>query len=245
LTPGSGPARTRQRGIDHATGTVVALLDDDDEWCPDKLERQLHAADRATSDRWIVSSRIDVRGPDSQRRIWPRRLIGRDQAIADYLFRFTDLHVGGAVLQSSTLCFPTSLGRQVRWDAHAEAIHDEPSWLLAVQEAHPDIEVIQLPETLTRYHVEAQSVSRQSQDLTASYIQWGLDFLHDESPRVRGDYLCTNPVSAAVSARSLRGVGLALRAALRHGRPGPYAISYAVLNAGRILANSIKPGNHR
>ena len=53
-----------------------------------------------------------------------------------------------------------------------------------------------------------------------------------------GDYLCTSPVSAAVSARSLSGVRRSLRSALRHGRPGPFALAYAVLSAARIVVRS-------
>lgn len=235
-----GPGKTRQRGIDAAREPVIAMLDDDDEWRPTKLELQLRAASLLTADRWIVSTKVETQGPGNQRRIWPRRLIEPGQSVADYLFRFTDLRVGGALLQSSTLCFPTALGREVRWDAHPGAIHDEPSWLIDVQRIHPDLQVIQLPEVLSIYHVGGASVSRQSRDLTADYIEWGVDYLRPESPRVMGDYLCTNPVSAAVSAGSVRGVGLAVHTALRHGRPGPYALSYAGLNAGRILLNTAR-----
>jgi hypothetical protein len=231
----TGPARARQRGIDAARSPVVALLDDDDEWLPTKLELQLRVARRATSARWIVSSRVEARGPGNNRRIWPRRLVQPGQPIADYLFKFTGLRAGGSLLQSSTLCFPTALGRELRWDAHADSIHDEPTWLIDVQRAFPDVQVIQLPAVLSIYHLNGPSLSRQSRDLTASYIQWGLEHLSTESARVIGDYLCTNPVSAAVSARSVGGVRLAVRAALRHGRPGPLALSYASLNAGRII----------
>ena len=59
-----------------------------------------------------------------------------------------------------------------------------------------------------------------------------------------GDYLCTSPVSAAVSARSLGGVRRAVWSAVRHGRPGPFALAYAALNAARIvvrLAGSAHP----
>ena len=37
----------RQLGINAAQGAVVALLDDDDEWYPDKLARQLDAVNVA------------------------------------------------------------------------------------------------------------------------------------------------------------------------------------------------------
>ena len=53
-----------------------------------------------------------------------------------------------------------------------------------------------------------------------------------------GDYLCTSAVSAAVSARSLKGVRLAVSSAVRHGQPGPFAIAYAVLNVARIIVRT-------
>ncbi|ADJ14077.1 glycosyltransferase family 2 protein [Halalkalicoccus jeotgali] len=43
---GSGPAATRNRGIERASTRYVAFLDADDLWKPDKLERQLVRMDR-------------------------------------------------------------------------------------------------------------------------------------------------------------------------------------------------------
>ena len=230
-----GPARCRQLGIDAARGSVIALLDDDDEWYSTKMERQLDVVDDKAGAHWIVSSRMAVLGPGARRRTWPRRLIEPGESITEYLFRFTDLGFGGAALQTSTLCFPTDLARKVRWDAHAGAAHDEPSWLIDLQQAVPDLRVIQLPDVLSTYNVTNTSVSRQSSDRTESYIEWGLQYLGTETSRVLGDYLCTSPVSAAVSARSLRGVRRSLQSAFRHGRPGPFAVGYAVLSAMRIV----------
>jgi len=181
-----------------------------------------------------------VLGPGIRRRIWPRRLIKPEESVTDYLFRFTDLRFGGAALQTSTLCFPTDLARKVRWDAHVGAAHDEPTWLIQVQRAIPDLRVIQLPDVLSTYAVQDTSASRDPSDCTESYIEWGLHYLSMESPRVLGDYLCTSPVSAAVSARSLRGVLRALQSAFRHGRPGPFAVGYAVLSAARVVLRRAK-----
>jgi glycosyltransferase involved in cell wall biosynthesis len=238
---GSGPARARQRGIDAATGSVIALLDDDDEWYPSKLAHQLQAVDSMADAHWIASSRISVLGPGNRRRIWPRRVIEPGESVSEYLFRFTGLTFGGAALQTSTLCFPAELAREVRWDTHADAPHDEPSWLIRVQRKIPDVRVVQLPDVLSTYNVQGSSVSRDTSDRIDEYIDWGLHYLAAESPRVLGDYLCTSPVSAAVSARSLSGVQRSLRSALRHGRPGPFALAYAVLNAARIMVRSAWP----
>lgn len=241
----SGASRSRQIGIDAARGDVVALLDDDDGWHATKLERQLGAIDSTVGRNWVASSRFEVIGPGDRRRVWPRRLIGCHESVPHYLFRFTDLRVGGADLQSSTLCFPTELARKVRWDADAEPVHDEATWLILVQRSVPSLQVIQLPDVLSTYNVSSPSLSRSASDRTSSYIDWGLQYLDTASPRVRGDYLCTYPVSAAVSARSLQGVRAAMRSAFSHGRPGPFAIGYAVLNAARIGLHSARSVGHR
>jgi hypothetical protein len=44
--PNGGPARARNTGIRRATGELIAFLDADDEWLPDKLARQVAYFDR-------------------------------------------------------------------------------------------------------------------------------------------------------------------------------------------------------
>ncbi|WP_372452650.1 glycosyltransferase family 2 protein [Mycolicibacterium goodii] len=237
--PGHGPARSRQLGIDAARGTVIALLDDDDLWQPAKLARQLAAVEEFGDDHWIVSSRMVVQGPGDRLRIWPRRLIAPGEAVAEYLFRFERLGFGNANLQTSTLCFPTALARSIPWGATFDQPHDEPSWLIRVQRALPDLRVVHLPEPLTIYNVHGRSVSRDTTDRTDIYIRWGLHHLTSESPRVLGDYLCTSPVSAAVSAGSLGGAARAVWSAVRYARPGVVALTYAVLNGVRIIVHRL------
>lgn len=233
---GRGSACSRQLGIDAAKGSVIALLDDDDVWSPMKLARQLAATGAFDNDDWIVSSRMLVRGRGKRSREWPRHLIEPGESVADYLFRFKGFRFGNANLQTSTLCFPAALGRRVRWGGASDEPHDEPSWLIRAQRSVPDLRVIQLPDTLSLYNIEGTSVSRDTADRTDTYIRWGLHYLGGESPRLLGDYLCTSPVSAAVSACSLNGVRRAVWSAVRHGRPGLFALSYALLNACRIVA---------
>lgn len=232
----AGPGFSRQRGIDAARGSVIALLDDDDEWFPDKLSRQLAAvAAGSAGPHWITSCRVAVVGPGDRRRVWPRRLIEPREPVADYLFGFTDVRHGGRLLQTSTLCFPIELAKAVRWDAHVGAVHDEPSWILAVARRFTDLRIVQLPDVLSAYHVGHPSASRHTHDETDRYIAWGLRYLDGESARVRGDYLCSSPVSAAVAAGSLPGIGRAVGAGLRHGRPGAPALGFAALSAVRVM----------
>lgn len=239
---GRGPAYCRQLGIDAARGTVIALLDDDDEWYPDKVERQLAAASEER-DEWVAFSRMAVIGRAERRRIWPRRLIEPTQHVPDYLFRKTELRAGETVLQTSTLCFPAGLARRIRWDTHAGEVHDEPSWLIAVQQAIPQIRWLHVPDVLSTYDVRGASLSRDHVDRTERYIEWGLRHLRAQSPRVRGDYMCTSPVSAAAAAGSPAGVVRAMAAALRFGRPGPVALAYASGNLARTVSVRIRSRN--
>jgi glycosyltransferase involved in cell wall biosynthesis len=48
-----GPAAARNRGIEEAAGRWTAMLDDDDIWVPEKIERQLAAAEAMPGARWV------------------------------------------------------------------------------------------------------------------------------------------------------------------------------------------------
>ena len=96
--------------------------------------------------------------------MWPRRLIKPGESVAEYLFRFNGLGFGNANLQTSTLCFPTALGRHVRWGGASDEPHDEPSWLIRAQRTIPDLRVIQLPDMLSVYNIAGPSVSRDNSD---------------------------------------------------------------------------------
>lgn len=62
-----GPGRSRQRALDRVRGDVVAFLDSDDIWHPQKLERQL----RSFSDPRVMLSHTGVQYIDGRGRAMP------------------------------------------------------------------------------------------------------------------------------------------------------------------------------
>ena len=78
-----GVSRARNIGIEEARGTLVAFLDSDDEWLPEKLERQVaRFREHPAEDNTLVSCRF-IRHDDLTHRISaPSRPIPRGDAFA-------------------------------------------------------------------------------------------------------------------------------------------------------------------
>jgi glycosyltransferase involved in cell wall biosynthesis len=85
LAENVGGSEARNIGVREAKGEWIALLDDDDEWLPQKIDRQIAAI--CADNREIVFSAtryFDNRG--SKKSIEPRRFPSPKQPICEYLF---------------------------------------------------------------------------------------------------------------------------------------------------------------
>ncbi len=143
---------------------------------------------------------------------------------------------GGASLQTSTLLFPRTVVEAVPLSESAGSVHDDPLWLMKVRDQFPDLYVVQLPDALVDYGWSEESLSRSAVDRADEYVSWGRSELTSSSPRVRGDYHLTSPVTAAVAADSLSGIARSVVTGVRDGRPGPWAFAYAGLSFARVFA---------
>lgn len=228
-----GPSIAKHLGVSSATGDVIALLDDDDVWRPKKLETQLAAAPAGRE--WIVSCRVVMHEDGCRPITGPQTPIRPDEPIARYMFEYrSPRRRQYRWLNVPTLVFPRDIAQRVPLSVSPGAIHEDPEWLITVQREIPNLRIIQLSEPLVDVNFTPGSISRSGVDQSREYIDWGIRTLAEESSRVRGDYMLTNPVRSAMTVGSFRGVARSMVAGVRSGRPGVWAWVYAVSALMRI-----------
>lgn len=171
LPESCGACAARNAGVRAAGGEWIALLDDDDEWMPDKIARQMRAVQDTTTWFPVVSCRVVAQSPTSSR-ILPSRVYNPSQPVADYLFCRVGLADSGGLLQTSTLLAPRDLFLAVPF-REGLALHQDWDWLVQVT-AHEGVAVSMVSKPLTTWRVDGarQSAGRNpAWQLSLSWIR--------------------------------------------------------------------------
>jgi glycosyltransferase involved in cell wall biosynthesis len=212
---GAGPARTL--GTRLATGTYLALLDDDDAWTPRKLEVQLAMLEQEGPSANVVCL-SQFRLVDEQGRgdfVAPKRANRQDEPIADYLFIRRWVRWGEAVVHPSTLICRRSLAASTPW-LSSPAPHEDWDWLLrVVAERNP--KVIMVEEPLVDVTQTEGSASRSTKWRESLAWVSSSRFLTE---RQRADLLLCTTAAFARAAGDRRAVARIARRAFVEGRPG-------------------------
>jgi glycosyltransferase involved in cell wall biosynthesis len=166
-----GPAEARNHGVRHAAGDYVALLDDDDEWTEQKLERQVHLFQRLglAGRDFLISCRFIGKTPEGAY-VWPEHLFQAGGDLSEYLLDRRSPFSRLGMVASGTLLFPRSLALRVPFPH--DTVHEDWSWLLlcGVRDRTP---LVMCDEPMFIYHLDPESVSRNKQSNWRATLEWG------------------------------------------------------------------------
>lgn len=212
----SGAAAARNAGVSHARGEWIAFLDDDDEWLPQKLERQLLAAQSSPHQFPIVTCYLIARRPEGDT-IWPRRLPAASEPLSEYLFVRNTLFQGEGVIQTSTLLARKALLQKVPFASNLER-HQDWNWLLRVSQLEEvGIEFVCEPLSIWYSGEKRPSVSKSHNwQYSLNWIQAHRNFV---TPRAYSSFILAEVSSRAALAREWNAFLPLLWESVRFGKP--------------------------
>jgi glycosyltransferase involved in cell wall biosynthesis len=195
---------TRNRGVAASRGSLVAFLDDDDEWLPLKLAQQVEAHRVSVRpESTVISGRhVHVReGVESVSRPGPDVLIRPGQSVTDYLFRRRLPQVGRASMYTSTLLAPRELAVSIPWREDLSR-HQDWDWLARLEQ-DGGVRFQQIESVVVRIQTGSRSSISASADWEASKA-WADDVLGDDPSYT--DFVVGQTLRYALNARSVAGV---------------------------------------
>jgi glycosyltransferase involved in cell wall biosynthesis len=137
-----GGSAARNTGIDMARGNWVALLDSDDIWLPNKLQRQFEALSLSmNSDKVFCSSNVLVR-VEKKKDVLHNKMPPGERDLSEYFL------IDGGTLQTSTLMLSAALARRVRFNENLARHQD---WDFVIRLIHSGAELIYIHEPLVIY----------------------------------------------------------------------------------------------
>jgi glycosyltransferase involved in cell wall biosynthesis len=149
LAESQGGSDARNAGIAASKGEWVAFLDDDDEWLPEKLTRQL-THDAARADRRVFVATQFIERSELGDRILPRRSLECREPFSEFLFCRPNLSSGTGYVQTSTWLVSRPLLDVVRFTSKLKRNQDV-DWMLRAM-AVKDATLAIVPEPLVIFH---------------------------------------------------------------------------------------------
>ena len=232
LPVNSGPSDVRNAGVQLSRGEWIAFLDDDDEWLPDKLARQLECALKSPYPFPVVFSGWITRTPAGDT-LNPPRLKPQAQPFGDYLLARTSPAQPECFLTTSMTFAPKELLLRLPFPAGMRK-HEDWDWMLrAEQVAGVGFEQLPLHDTAALtvyYHAENRHFASSHTDWAPS-LAWAQG--HREagrlSERAFAGFIISQLAPFPAAAYDLRGF-TALNRALFSTRPNLYeALRYLKL----------------
>ena len=142
----------RNLGINHANGKYIALLDDDDEWMPKKIEKQLNVCKENNDNNIIFCSVINKK--PKKKVVLPRKNFDSTKDdIVDFLFSYR-YGLKHGFIQTSTLFGRKEIFESIPFDNKLQKHQD---WDWVIQTNKQGVSYKQINEPLVIYHNENQN----------------------------------------------------------------------------------------
>jgi glycosyltransferase involved in cell wall biosynthesis len=217
LPESGGAPNARNVGAQEATAEWTALLDDDDEWLPEKLETQLALARKSSHQLPIVASRLSMRTPRAEL-VLPRRLPEPGEPISEYFSVRRGLFHGEGFIQTSTIFAPTELLRKVPFTKGLRS-QQELDWALRCFEVD-GVGLVYAEEPLVIWYADENRQRITSEAPWRQSFEWLKESRSRVTPRAYAALAMSVVSSMAAKTNSPRVFFDLLREAHRHGRPG-------------------------
>ena len=148
-----GAGAARNRGLAASAKTLVAFLDADDEWLPEKLARSLAVMETETADL-VSHDFLRAEGDSSAYIPCAHNFSRRPDPFVDYFLR-------GYIATSTVVARRHLLVDSGGFDPSLRAGQDYELWLSAI--SRPGMRHHVFAEALTRYHVTPNSITSQAE----------------------------------------------------------------------------------
>jgi glycosyltransferase involved in cell wall biosynthesis len=215
-TRGGQPAAINT-GVALAWGRWIALLDDDDEWMPEKLATQLASAEQYGGEPVVVGCRFLARSEQGDV-CWPLRLPRTGERIDEYLFCRTRVAFGEGIVPTSMFFAPAAVFRAYPMDERIPK-HCDLDWLIRVAGTGARFILPDTPEPLAIWHMQAERDRLSNQQNWRFSCQWIANMRPFITDRAYAGFLLTWASASARAQSEYSAASFLLREAFRSGRP--------------------------